>query len=107
MIATFSFGRIVATPGALQALERANQSASHFLGAPCGPGLGRTRPRGYPRERVQSGARLSTVEQLHDSRRRKTLDYHGSRPFSNHAAVAGRILIEGERRILPALPTAQ
>jgi hypothetical protein len=31
MIATFSLGRIVATPGALGAIERANQSATVFL----------------------------------------------------------------------------
>ena len=31
MIAMFPVGRIVATPGALQALERANQSAAFFL----------------------------------------------------------------------------
>ena len=31
MIAMFSLGRIVATPGALRALERANQSAALFL----------------------------------------------------------------------------
>lgn len=31
MIAAFSIGRIVATPGALRALERANQSADVFL----------------------------------------------------------------------------
>ena len=30
MIAMFPLGRIVATPGALQALERANQSAAFF-----------------------------------------------------------------------------
>ena len=32
MIAMFPLGRIVATPGALRALERANQSAESFLG---------------------------------------------------------------------------
>jgi hypothetical protein len=31
MIATFPLGRIVATPGALRALERANQSPAVFL----------------------------------------------------------------------------
>ena len=31
MIAMFPLGRIVATPGALAALERSNQSAAHFL----------------------------------------------------------------------------
>lgn len=31
MIAMFTLGRIVATPGALRALERANQSAASFL----------------------------------------------------------------------------
>ena len=31
MIAMFTLGRIVATPGALRALERANQSAAFFL----------------------------------------------------------------------------
>jgi len=31
MIAMFPLGRIVATPGALRALERANQSAAFFL----------------------------------------------------------------------------
>jgi hypothetical protein len=31
MIAAFSLGRIVATPGALRALERAKQSAAVFL----------------------------------------------------------------------------
>ena len=31
MIAMFTLGRIVATPGALRALERANQSATFFL----------------------------------------------------------------------------
>jgi hypothetical protein len=31
MLRTFSLGRIVATPGGLQALERANQSAAPFL----------------------------------------------------------------------------
>ncbi len=31
MIEAFSLGRIVATPGALRALERANQSAALFL----------------------------------------------------------------------------
>jgi hypothetical protein len=31
MNATFPLGRIVATPGALAALERANQSAALFL----------------------------------------------------------------------------
>jgi hypothetical protein len=31
MIAMFPLGRIVATPGALAALERANQSAALFL----------------------------------------------------------------------------
>ena len=31
MIATFPLGRILATPGALRALERANQSAAEFL----------------------------------------------------------------------------
>ena len=32
MIATFPLGRILATPGALRALERANQSVADFLG---------------------------------------------------------------------------
>ena len=36
MIAMFSLGRIVATPGALRALERANQSAASFLGRHAG-----------------------------------------------------------------------
>jgi hypothetical protein len=31
MVAMFPFGRIVATPGALGALKRANQSAAFFL----------------------------------------------------------------------------
>jgi len=31
MIAMFPLGRIVATPGALAALERSSQSAAHFL----------------------------------------------------------------------------
>ena len=31
MIAMFPLGRILATPGALRALERANQSAAEFL----------------------------------------------------------------------------
>jgi len=31
MIEAFSLGRLVATPGALRALERANQSAAFFL----------------------------------------------------------------------------
>jgi hypothetical protein len=31
MIAIFTLGQIVATPGALRALERANQSAAFFL----------------------------------------------------------------------------
>jgi hypothetical protein len=36
MIEAFSLGRIVATPGALRALERANQSAAFFLGRHAG-----------------------------------------------------------------------
>jgi hypothetical protein len=31
MVAMFPLGRILATPGALRALERANQSAAEFL----------------------------------------------------------------------------
>src|ERR1700722_10710173 len=67
---------------------------SAFPGAPCGRGLGRTRSSGNRRERVQRGARRSTVEQLHDRSRRKALDYHGSRPVGNHSAFARRVLIE-------------
>src|ERR1700730_15707527 len=76
---------------------------SAFPGAPCGRGLGRTRSSGYRRERVQRGARLSTAEQLHDSTRRKALDYHGSRPVGNHSAFARRVLIEvnAASRLLP------
>jgi hypothetical protein len=43
MIATFSLWRIVATLGALRALESANQSAVIFLARHCGTRLGRTR----------------------------------------------------------------
>ena len=41
MVALFPLGQIVATPGALAALERANQSPSSLPVTPCRRGLGR------------------------------------------------------------------
>ena len=65
MIAMFPLGRIVATPGALGALERANQSTALFLARHAGGDWGELGLSGLRRERVQRAVHgLSTVEQL-------------------------------------------
>jgi len=94
MIKAFSLGRIVATPGALQALERANQSATFFLARHAGGDWGELE-RHDVRENeygVAHGFRL--LSSYATAAGEKALDYNRSRPICNHAAFAGRVLTE-------------
>jgi hypothetical protein len=50
MFPLFPLGQIVATPGALAALERAKQPPRMFLGPSCNRGLGRPRANRCGRE---------------------------------------------------------
>ena len=80
MIAMFSLGRIVATPGALRALERANQSAASFLGRHAGGDWGE-----LDRE---------------DVRENEFSVAHGFRLLSNYTTAAGEklwIITEADR----------
>ena len=69
MSALFPLGQIVATPGALAALERAKQPATCFL-ARHESGTGRTRPHRYRRKQLLPGSRISFAEPLPDGCRR-------------------------------------
>jgi hypothetical protein len=61
MVAMFPLGRILATPGVLRALERANQSGVEFL----------------ERHAARDWGELD----------REALDHHGSRQVGDHSAV--------------------
>src|SRR5258708_8089110 len=91
MFPLFPLGQIVATPGALAALERAKQT--HPLPGPsCNRGLGRTGTNRCRRERVQRGSWVSIAEQLPDRCWGEAVDNHRSRPVGNHATFARRVL---------------
>ena len=72
MIAMFPLGRIVATPGALRALERAKQSAASFLARHAGGDWGE-----LDRE---------------DARENEYSVAHGFRLLSNYTTAAGEKL---------------
>ena len=80
MIAIFPLGRIVATPGALRALERANQSAAFFLAR-------------------HAGGDWGEVDQ-EDVRENEYSVAHGFRLLSNYTTAAGEklwIITEADR----------
>jgi hypothetical protein len=91
MSALFPLGQIVATPGALAALE-SKTAACLFLGPSCNWGLGRTGANRCRREQVQPDSRVSIAEQLPDGCRREAMDNHRSGPICNHAAFARGVL---------------
>jgi len=80
VIAIFPLGRIVATPGALRALERANQSAAFFLAR-------------------HAGGDWGEVDQ-EDVRENEYSVAHGFRLLSNYTTAAGEklwIITEADR----------
>jgi hypothetical protein len=68
--ALYPLGRIVATPGAIDGLTRANQWSHHFSIGISAP-IGRDQRRIQGAERIQPYPWPSKVEQLHHGRRRK------------------------------------
>jgi hypothetical protein len=64
MFALFPLGQIIATPGALAALERAKQPPACFLARHAIGDWGRTGANRCRREQVQPNSRVSIAEQL-------------------------------------------
>jgi hypothetical protein len=72
----FDLGQLVATPGALAALEKSDQSPMEFLTRHVTGELGRNsrgRSQGKP---IQLGKRFSSLEQLSNNRGRCRLGHH-------------------------------
>jgi hypothetical protein len=65
----FELGQLVATPGALAALEKSGQNAMEFLSRHVTGDWGRNPRRGQEGEPIQLGERFSPHEQLPHNRR--------------------------------------
>ena len=88
----FSLGQLVATPGALAALEKAGQGPLDFLSRHVHGDWGdlcEEDRRGKP---IQLGTGIPALEQLSNPCRREALRHHRSRPLRHHDSFAGRVL---------------
>ena len=100
MSALFPLGQIVATPGALAALERAKQPPTCFLARHAIGDWGELEPTRCRREQVQPGSRVSIAEQLPDRCWREAMDNHRSGPVCNHSAFARGVLTSCMNRLV-------
>jgi hypothetical protein len=91
MFPLFPLGRIVATPGALAALERAKQPAACFVSRHAIGDWGELEPSDAAENEygMAHGFRLLS---LHNSRRGEAVDHRRSRPVGHHSAVARGVL---------------
>jgi len=90
----FELGRVVATPGAVEALRAAGQSPESLLRLHMQGDWGdlNTHDRARQRRRPDRGG--APPEQLPDLRRGEALDHHGSRPFIDLHSAPQRVLRE-------------
>jgi hypothetical protein len=79
MVALFPFGQIVATPGALAALERANQSPAVFLSRHAEGDWGEITPTDIA-ENAFSIAHGFRLLSSYETEAGETVDHHRSRP---------------------------
>jgi hypothetical protein len=88
MIAMFPLGRILATPGALRALERANQSVAEFLARHAARDWGELDREDIAENEYSLAHGFRLLSSYTTGCWRKALDHHGSRQVGDHSAVA-------------------
>jgi hypothetical protein len=87
MSALFPLGQIVATPGALAALERAKQPPTDFLARHVIGDWGELEPTDVA-ENEYSIAHGFRLQSSYHTDVGEKMDNHRSRPLRNHAAIA-------------------
>lgn len=90
--ALFDLGQLVATPGALAALEKSGQSPMDFLSRPCDRRLGRDSGRGPQGEPTQFGKGFSAHEQLSHKRECRGVGDYRRFEVPHDFAFTGRVL---------------
>lgn len=89
----FELGRVVAAPGALDALREARVEPLKLLERHASGDWGRCSRRGRERERAERTARLQDTEQL-PGRWGQSLDSDGGRPERDDDPAPERLLVE-------------
>ena len=88
----FSLGQVVATPGALAALEKAGQGPLDFLSRHVHGDWGDLCEEDRQENQFSLERGIPALEQLSNPCRRETLRHHRSRPLRHHDSFAGRVL---------------
>jgi hypothetical protein len=80
----FELGQIVATPGALAALEKSGQQPGEFLTRHVNREWGDVSDEGPQGKRLQPRARVPALERIPNTRWRQVVDYHRVGPLCDH-----------------------
>ncbi len=92
----FDTGQLVATPGALAALEKTGQNAIEFLSRHVCGDWGELRDE--DKAENQLGKKFPAPEQLPHGGRRQTVGHYRVRPFRHYDSATRRILMHRKKK---------
>jgi hypothetical protein len=93
----FDLGQLVATPGALAALEKSGQTPMDFLSRHVTGDWGELTEDDRKEKPIQLGERLSPPQQLHNQRPGARMGNYQGGPLAHHNFAAGRVLTAANR----------